>query len=112
MIKNYILDTNILMQSPGIINGLEDNNVLITEVTLEERDKHKNDKGESGFNAREVIRNIDKLRMGNGNFTDGYPTLMGGKLMIINKKTITESSKDPIVAGKKYKDIPSEWDHS
>lgn len=108
MIKNYFLDTNILIQSPGIITGLDDNNVLITEITLEELDKHKNDKNETGYNAREAIRNIDKLREGGGNFIDGYKTPMGGNFIIMNKANIKTENN----AVRTYKNIPSEWDRS
>ncbi len=106
MVKNYFLDTNILLQSPNIIMGLDDNNVLITEITLEELDKHKNDKNEVGYNAREAIRNIDRLREGKGNFTDGYKTPMGGKFIIMNKASIRIASK--VIC--KYKNLPAEWD--
>lgn len=34
MVKNYILDTNILISSPNAIYGFEDNNVIITGTTL------------------------------------------------------------------------------
>ena len=106
MVKNYFLDTNILLQSPNIIIGLDDNNVLITEVTLEELDKHKNDKNEVGYNAREAIRKIDHLREGGGNFTDGYPTPMGGRFIIMNKASI--KIKSTVIC--KYKPLPAEWD--
>lgn len=61
MIKNYMLDTNVLMSNPGSIFGFEDNNVYLCGTILQELDKHKNDEGEHGYNAREAIRTITQL---------------------------------------------------
>lgn len=52
MKKYYVLDTNILLQNPNAIFGLEDNVVVITGTTLQELDSKKNMEGELGFNAR------------------------------------------------------------
>lgn len=46
MVKNYILDTNILISSPNAVYGFEDNNVIITGTTLQELDKLKTAPGE------------------------------------------------------------------
>ncbi len=61
MVKNYLLDTNILMNNPNAIFGFEDNNVYLCGTVLQELDMHKDDKGESGYNAREAIRIIKGL---------------------------------------------------
>lgn len=61
MIKNYLLDTNILMSNPDAIFGFEDNNVYLCGTVLQELDKHKRDEGERGYNAREAIRTITNL---------------------------------------------------
>ena len=37
MKKYYVLDTNILLQSPGAIYGFEDNTVVITGTTLQRK---------------------------------------------------------------------------
>ncbi len=65
MVKNYILDTNILISSPNAVYGFEDNNVIITGTTLQELDKLKTAPGETGYNARESIRNIEKIMTDN-----------------------------------------------
>jgi PhoH-like ATPase len=41
MKKYYVLDTNILLQSPNAIYGFEDNTVVITGTTLQELDSKK-----------------------------------------------------------------------
>lgn len=61
MVKNYLLDTNILMTNANAIFGFEDNNVYLCGTVLQELDKHKDDKGERGYNAREAIRIIKNL---------------------------------------------------
>ena len=49
MKKYYVLDTNILLQSPNAIYGFEDNTVVITGTTLQELDSKKNLDGEIGL---------------------------------------------------------------
>lgn len=62
MLKTYVLDTNILLQSPGALLGFADNNICLTTTVTQELDKHKTNSGETGYNAREVIRMMDELR--------------------------------------------------
>ena len=59
--KNYMLDTNILLSNPNAIFGFEDNNVWLCGTVIQELDKHKDDEGEVGFNARESLRLIRDL---------------------------------------------------
>lgn len=61
MVKNYLLDTNILMSNPNSIFGFEDNNVYLCGTVIQELDKHKKDEGERGYNAREALRTITNL---------------------------------------------------
>ena len=61
MVKNYLLDTNILMSNANAIFGFEDNNVYLCGTVLQELDKHKDDKNERGYNAREALRIIKNL---------------------------------------------------
>lgn len=57
--KIYILDTNVLLQSPGALFTFEDNTVVIPEAVLEELDALKSDHSDIGYSAREVIRALD-----------------------------------------------------
>ena len=61
MVKNYLLDTNILMSNPSTLFNFEDNNVWLCGTVLQELDKHKRDIGEPGYNARESLRTIANL---------------------------------------------------
>lgn len=70
MIKNYLLDTNILLQNPTSIYGFEDNNVYLCGTTMQELDAKKTAPGELGYNARECCRILDGLRA-SGDLTKG-----------------------------------------
>lgn len=83
MKKTYILDTNILIQTDGeIIFSLDDNDVVITNTTLEELDHLKTAPGETGYSARESIRKIFSFRHSEGSYTGGYPVGNGGTFRI------------------------------
>lgn len=82
MVKAYILDTNILLDSPRAIFGFDDNTVIITGTTLQELDSKKTAPGELGFNARETCRIIEKLRL-KGDLTAGVPMDNGGVFKVI-----------------------------
>ncbi len=62
MKKVFILDTNILLNSPDSIFKFDDNDVVIPISVIEEIDTFKKDLSENGRNAREVSRILDKLR--------------------------------------------------
>ena len=81
MHKQYVLDTNILIQQPNSIFGFADNDVVITGTTLQELDRKKTAPGELGFHAREAIRIIDSFRH-QGNYLDGIKMPNGGKFVI------------------------------
>ncbi len=62
MAKTFLLDTNVLMKYPGSIFGFDDNHVVITATTIEELDNLKQGSVEKNAEAREAIRQIDKVR--------------------------------------------------
>ncbi len=81
MKKTFVIDTNVLLQSPYAIYHFEDNDVVIPAVVLEELDKFKKDSSELGANARETSRILDKLRI-TGNISTGVQLESGGILRI------------------------------
>lgn len=82
MIKNFLLDTNILLQDPSCIcNGFADNNIYICGTTLQELDRKKASGGDAGYNARECIRVLDALRS-KGDLLSGITLPSGGMLYI------------------------------
>ncbi|MBN7772801.1 PhoH family protein [Clostridium aminobutyricum] len=81
MIKNYILDTNVLIHFPGCIHTFEDNNIIIPLVCLEELDNLKKKEGILGYQAREAIREINQVRQ-YGNIHNGVTLPNGGTLRV------------------------------
>lgn len=82
MAKTYVLDTNVLMQAPYAMQCFEDNHVVIPLVVVEELDELKKADGERGFNARQAIRFLERLRL-RGNLLDGVPLDHGGTLRVL-----------------------------
>ncbi|MEL4105411.1 PhoH family protein [Oscillospiraceae bacterium WX1] len=81
MKKTYILDTNVLLQTPHAIYAFGDNDVVIPEVVLEELDRMKKEMNELGANARQTARLLDDLRE-KGDLTRGVPLPGGGSLRV------------------------------
>ena len=61
-VKNYILDTNVLLHDPNSILSFQEHNVLIPIEVIEEIDRFKRESTERGANARTVSRTLDSLR--------------------------------------------------
>jgi len=81
MIKNFVLDTNVLLHDPNALFKFEDNRVFIPITVIEELDHFKKDLNMLGRNARTVSKYIDRLRE-KGNLSDGVPLDHGGMLRI------------------------------
>ncbi len=95
--KTYVLDTNVILYSPGAILSFGGNDVVIPEVVLEELDNFKKDKSDLGANARHAARLIDDFRK-KGKLNNGVELPGGGKLRIEMNHYDTE--------------IPLAWDRS
>ena len=83
--KNYILDTNVLLHDPNSLLSFEENNVLIPIEVIEEIDRFKRESTELGQNARGVSRMLDSFR-GQGRLSEGVKLPTGGKLKIVFQK--------------------------
>jgi len=81
LVKNYVLDTNVLIHDPNSIYSFEDNNVVIPLPVLEELDKLKTHSGSVGKAARDAIRALDKLRS-KGQLSKGVPINGNGTLRV------------------------------
>ena len=77
MIKTYVLDTNVLLQDPRALYQFDDNKIVLPIAVLEELDKLKTAPGETGQNARQTIRELERLRQ-QGNLLDGVSLPWGG----------------------------------
>ncbi|MEN3008820.1 PhoH family protein [Pseudothermotoga sp.] len=83
MVKNYVLDTNVLVHDPESIYAFEDNNVVIPLVVLEELDSLKRRSDSVGRSARHVVRELDKLRE-LGDLSRGVKLKNGGTLFVMS----------------------------
>lgn len=61
MKKTFILDTNVILHDYDAIYNFQDNDVVIPIVVFEELDKFKKGNSIINFNARKVMRELDKL---------------------------------------------------
>ncbi len=80
--KNYILDTNVLLHDPNSLLAFKANTVLIPIEVIEEIDRFKRESSELGQNARNVSRTLDALRA-KGHLNEGVKLENGGTLRII-----------------------------
>ncbi len=83
--KNYILDTNVLLHDPHSLLNFAENSVLIPIEVIEEMDRFKRESTELGQNARSVSRMLDKFRQ-DGHLSEGVQLPNGGQLKIIFHK--------------------------
>ncbi len=79
--KSYVLDTNVLLQSPYAVYAFGDNEVVIPQVVLEEMDRFKKEPTENGANARQCARLLDQMRVC-GDLIKGVTLPDGGVLRI------------------------------
>lgn len=83
-VKNYILDTNVLLHDPNSLLNFEENNVLIPIEVIEEIDRFKRESTERGQNARTFSRTLDGLRS-QGHLSEGVKLSNGGRLRVVFK---------------------------
>lgn len=80
MIKDYILDTNILLHDCLAFHQFQDNNVIVPMTVIEELDTFKKNADELGRNARHFSNSIDTLRE-QGSLIEGV-TVAEGSLRV------------------------------
>lgn len=61
LVKNFVLDTNVLLHDPHCLNRFENNHLFIPVEVLSELDKFKNEQTERGANARTVHRFLTQI---------------------------------------------------
>ncbi len=69
--KNFVLDTNVILHDYKCIYNFQENDIYIPIVVLEELDKFKKGNEQINFNAREFVRELDTLAVGNDFFKNG-----------------------------------------
>jgi PhoH-like ATPase len=80
--KTFVLDTNVLLHNPMALFMFQDNEVVVPLVVIEELDKFKSNNDDKGRNARQVIREIDRLRSEGRLFEGVKINDLGGTLRI------------------------------
>ena len=90
MKKTFVLDTNVLLHDPKAIYRFEENDVILPIAIIEELDRFKKSLDETGRNARQVSRTLDKLRnrgsLVNGICLDGDGIL---KVSLCHQETLS-----------------------
>ncbi len=81
MIKNFVLDTNVLLHDPGALFAFQENTVVLPIYVIEEIDKFKREGSELGRSARGVSRALDELRAV-GNLAVGVDLPKSGHLRV------------------------------
>jgi PhoH-like ATPase len=93
-VKNYVLDTNVLLHDSRAIFSFADNNVIIPIFVIEEIDTFKKDQTELGRNARQVARLLDEHRLAGG-LSHPQPMKTGGTVRVaLSKNPIKNPSYD------------------
>jgi len=94
MVKNFILDTNVILHDSNCIYNFQNNNVYIPMVVLEEIDRFKKGEDLLNFHAREFARKIDEI-YSDGAFDDGVK--LGdkmGRLRIVPGNDLSPEIRD------------------
>ena len=84
-IKNYVLDTNVLLHDARAFYAFADNNVIIPIYVIEEIDTFKKDQNELGRNARQVARLLDQYRS-QGGLSNAQKMENGGTVRVVLPK--------------------------
>ncbi len=105
MSRTYVLDTNVLLHDPRCIFRFEEHEVVIPIWVIEEVDRFKREVTEIGRNAREVSRELDRLRL-KGPLSSGIALESGGTLRVVVEeldpvlpRSIREGSADNLILG-------------
>ncbi|MCZ6834328.1 MAG: PhoH family protein [Planctomycetota bacterium] len=80
MQKCFVLDTNVLLHNPNAMFMFAEHEVILPLTVIEELDGFKGNNDDTGRNARQVIRELDKLRR-KGRLFEGVPTNDHGGLL-------------------------------
>ena len=89
-IKNYVLDTNVLLHDPHSVYRFADNHVWIPIDVLSELDNFKNEQTERGANARTVHRFLSRCFHQNSKLVlHGAKTPGGGTIRIAINEFLT-----------------------
>jgi PhoH-like ATPase len=91
-VKNYVIDTNVLLHDPHCVYRFADNHVWIPIDVLGELDRFKNEQSERGANARTVHRFLSRCFNQNSKLViRGAKTPGGGSIRIAIRELLTSA---------------------
>jgi PhoH-like ATPase len=98
--KNFVLDSNVLINDPLCFYKFEENDITIPLIVLEEIDSFKKEESSRAQSSRQINRELDKLRE-LGTLNKGVKLSNGGTLRV------EDSCPEPVftkTTGKAYND--------
>jgi PhoH-like ATPase len=96
--KNFVLDTNVLLHDPRAIYHFGQNNVIVPLYVIEEIDQFKKELSELGRNAREVARQLDRFRA-TGRLAEGVKLESGGTVRVaLGKRELPDPLRSSQIA--------------
>ncbi len=95
-VKNFVLDTNVLLHDPHCLNRFENNHLFIPVEVLSELDRFKNEQSERGANARTVHRFLTQIfDHETKKVTRGVKTAGGGTVRIFINEALRRERPSP-----------------
>lgn len=96
LVKNFVLDTNVLLHDPHCLNRFENNHLFIPVEVLCELDRFKNEQTERGANARTVHRFLSQtFDHQTKKVTRGVKTVGGGTVRIFINDALRKERPSP-----------------
>jgi len=83
LVKNYVLDTNVLLHDPISLERFKENHLCVPVDVLAELDKFKSEQTERGANARRVHRRLTEMFSSSETVTRGVNTPFGGTVRLV-----------------------------
>lgn len=83
IVKNYVLDTNVLLHDPASLERFKENHLCIPVDVLAELDKFKSEQSERGANARRVHRRLTEMFSCSQAVTKGVTNEFGGTVRMV-----------------------------
>jgi PhoH-like ATPase len=83
IVKNYVLDTNVLLHDPASLERFKENHLCVPVDVLAELDKFKSEQNERGANARRVHRRLTEMFSSAAKVTSGVQTEGGGTIRLV-----------------------------
>jgi len=95
-VKNFVLDTNVLLHDPHCLNRFDNNHLFIPVEVLCELDRFKNEQTERGANARTVHRFLTQIfDHETKKVTRGVKTAGGGSVRIFMNDALRREKLSP-----------------